>query len=121
MDAATARATLHDWIDQADDAVVIGLAKVSAQLTPAMEQKIGQQLAARGLLPDADPPLTSSKWWADTHRRREEADRQARTASIARMRQRAEEQAGTVYVPICMDNEGQRTDGPGTILPAEDA
>ena len=121
MDAATARATLHDWIDQADDAVVIGLAKVSAQLTLAMEHKIEQQLAARGLLPDAEQPQTSSKWWADAHRRREEADRQARTASIARMRQRAEEQAGKASVPVYMNTEGQRTDGPGAILPAEDA
>jgi hypothetical protein len=121
MDAATARATLHHWIDQADDAFVIGLVALSAQFKAALEQKHEQHLLARGLLPTADPPQTSGEWWANAHQRREEADRQGRAASAARMRQSAEERAGKGHAPIFLNSEGQRTDGQGNALPPEDA
>jgi|RhiMetdeSRZDD1v2_1073273.scaffolds.fasta_scaffold1154386_2 hypothetical protein len=121
MDAATARTALHHWIDQADDAIVIGLATLSAQLKAAIEQKNEQQLQARGRLPTVDPPQTPGEWWASARQRRDEADRQGRAASAARMRQDVEERAGKAYAPMYMNGEGQRTDEHGQVLPPEDA
>lgn len=121
MDAATARATLHHWIEQADDAVVISLAELSAQLTAAIERKSQQQQLARDLLPTADPSQTPGEWWANAHQRREEADRQGRAASAARRRQSAEERADEASAPLYINSEGQRTDEQGNPLPPEDA
>src|SRR4029453_2249629 len=86
MDAATARTALHHWIDQADDAIVIGLATLSAQLKAAIEQKNEQQLQARGRLPTVDPPQTPGEWWASARQRRDEADRQGGGARGGRAR-----------------------------------
>jgi hypothetical protein len=121
MDAKTARETLHHWIDQADDAVVISLAELSAQLKVAIERKSQQQPLARDLLPTADPSQTSGEWWANAHQRRAEADRQGRAESAARRRQSAEKRAGEASAPLYMNSEGQRTDEHGNILPPEDA
>jgi hypothetical protein len=121
MDAKTARETLHHWVDQADDSIVISLAELSAQLTAAIERKSAQQQSARNLIPTSDPSQTSGQWWADAHQRREEADRQGRAASAARIRQNAEKRAAEASASLYMNSEGQRTDEHGNILPPEDA
>jgi hypothetical protein len=108
MDATSARATLHGWITDADDATVISLAELLASLTVrGLLSKTESQPGTPFPLKIGDAPKpsqTPAEWWADAAQRREEADHQARDASIARMRQSAEERASKVLPPDKSDN-----------------
>ena len=103
MDAKTARETLHGWIDKAEDATIISLAEVLASLIARgllakTEAQPGMPFTLK--IGDAPTPAqTPAEWWADAALRREEADRQGRAASTARMRQRAEQQASKDLPP----------------------
>lgn len=57
MDATTARKALHNWIDTADDPVIIILAELAERLRTTVDQVIDQGLAARGLKPGEDGML----------------------------------------------------------------